>query len=468
MATKIIMPQGGQHIEEGRVVKWLKNEGEPVKKGEPVCEVETEKVVFEVEAPADGVLLKIVVPAGEKTAIFAVIGIIGEPGETLDLEQFLAGEETGEKAVDVAEIRARLQGRDASGSRRIKASGRARKLAAREGIDLAAVEGTGPGGRIVEEDVLRAVKKPEEEGTPAAAGKVSPLARKIAEEKGLDLGAVTGTGPGGRIVKADVMTALERGGAKPAAHVKPADELRRVREVIPIRGIRQVIFERMHRSLAETAQLTISTEIDASGMMRFRQALNRRQPEEGSQQVSYNAILVKSLAHALRDYPAMNASVVGDEMWLWDSVNVGVAVDTEQGLIVPVIRDADGKDLREIQAAMDDLIERVRNRKLIPDDLQGGTFTLTNLGFLDVDVFTPILNPPETGILGVGRIVEKPVIEEGTVQAGQRMVLSLSFDHRIVDGAYAARFLKDVRTLLEEPYLLAAGHTMHPRGAQTP
>jgi pyruvate dehydrogenase E2 component (dihydrolipoyllysine-residue acetyltransferase) len=454
MATKIIMPQGGQHVEEGRVVKWLKAEGDAVKKGEPVCEVETEKVVLEVESPADGVLLKIVVPAGEKVAVFATIGIVGAPGEQVDLSKF-GPEEKEEKGVDISEIRKKLAEKEARGEAGVKASGRAKKLAAEKGIDLATLQGSGPGGRIVEEDVLRAVEEMAKAPEEVMVGKVriSPVAKKMAEDKGLDVASIQGTGPMGRIMKEDVLRAVEEKGKK---KVPVPGALKQLKETIPIRGVRQVIFDRMHQSLQQSAQLTVTMEVNAGELGRFRKTLVDSLKDQGIR-ISYNAILVKIIARALEEHPKMNSSVVKDEIWLWDSVNVGVAVDAEQGLIVPVVRDANKKDLIAIQKDIDDKVERAKSKKLVPDDLQGGTFTLTGLGFLDIEAFTPILNPPEVGILGVGKIIEKPVVENGEIKVGQRMSLSLTFDHRIIDGADGARFLKTIKSYIETPYLMQAG-----------
>jgi pyruvate dehydrogenase E2 component (dihydrolipoamide acetyltransferase) len=450
MATKIIMPQGGQHVEEGRVVKWLKAEGDTVKKGEVVCEVETEKVVLEVESPADGVLLKIVVPAGEKVAVFATIGIVGALGEQVDLSKF--GPEEKEEGVDITEIRKRLAAKEAGGEAGVKASGRAKKLAAEKGIDLAGVQGTGPGGRIVEEDVLRAAAEMAKAPDEVMVGKVriSPVAKKMTEDKGLDVASIQGTGPMGRIMKEDVLRAMEDKGMKKGP---VPGALKQLKETIPIRGVRQVIFDRMHQSLQQSAQLTLTMEVNAAELGRFRKILVDSLKDKNIK-ISYNAILVKMIARALEAHPKMNASVIKDEIWLWESINVGVAVDAEQGLIVPVVRNANNKDLIAIQKDIDDKVERAKSKKLVPDDLQGGTFTLTGLGFLDIEVFTPILNPPEVGILGVGKIIEKPVVENGQIVVGQRMMLSLTFDHRIIDGADGARFLKTLKSYIETPYLM--------------
>jgi pyruvate dehydrogenase E2 component (dihydrolipoamide acetyltransferase) len=280
--------------------------------------------------------------------------------------------------------------------------------------------------------------------------RISPVAKKMAEDKGLDVSSIQGTGPMGRIMKEDVLRAIEEKGKKkepvPGA-------LKQVKETIPIRGVRQVIFDRMHQSLQQSAQLTLTMEVNAAELGRFRKILVDSLKDKNIK-ISYNAILVKGIARALEEHPKMNASVIKDEIWLWESVNVGVAVDAEQGLIVPVVRDANKKDLVTIQKDIDDKVERAKSKKLVPDDLQGGTFTLTGLGFLDIEAFTPILNPPDVGILGVGKIIEKPVVENGQITVGQRMMLSLTFDHRIIDGADGARFLKTLKSYIETPYLM--------------
>ncbi len=451
MAEKIIMPQAGQDITEGRVVKWLKAEGDKVSKGEPVCEVETEKVVFEVEAPADGILLKIIVPDGEKTEIFATIGLMGAEGETVDLEKVMGEDQEQDQGLDLSEIKKRLGKKESKDTGRIKISGRARRVAEELGVDITTVEGTGPGGRIKERDIKKAAEAAAETRTT-----ISPVAKKMAEDHGLDIGSLKGTGPGGRIVKEDVEQAVGKGTGEKAPAEKPAPVGgKEVKEVVPIRGVRQVIFERMHQSLQQSAQLTITSEVNAGELVRVRKMLGSG-PEDEAIKVSYNAILLKILATVLESYPRMNASVVGDEIWEWKSVNLGVAVDVEEGLVVPVIRDANLKSVVAIQDELNDLATRARSKKLMPNDLQGGTFTLTNLGFLDVDAFTPIVNPPESGILGVGRIVEKPVVEEGQIKIGKRMTLSLTFDHRIIDGADGGRFLKKIKTFIEKPYILMA------------
>ncbi len=445
MTTEIIMPQAGQDIKKGRVVKWLKSEGDPVKKGQPICEVETEKVVFEVESPVDGVLLKIIIPDGEETEILSVIGIVGKPGEKVDLAAYVRGEK--DEAIDISRIRKRIGKKEGGAAGKVMASGRARKLAAKKGIDLSALRGTGPGGRIVEKDILRAVDK-------RGIVKITPLARKIAQGHRLDLGIIKGSGSSGKIVKADVLRAMDANvESKRMADKSAIGAFKKVKEVKPLSGVRQVIFERMHKSLQETAQLTLTLEADASPLIEFRKGFNRK-VKRADKKASFNAILIKILGQALKNHPGLNAGVLENEIWHWESVNIGLAMDAAHGLVVPVIRDADKKSIQAIQKETNAFVDKVKSKKLIPDDLQGGTFTLTNLGFLDIEAFTPILNPPESGILGVGKIVEKPVVEDGEIKVGQRMMLSLTIDHRIIDGADGARFLKEIKECIEDIHLL--------------
>jgi pyruvate/2-oxoglutarate dehydrogenase complex dihydrolipoamide acyltransferase (E2) component len=255
-------------------------------------------------------------------------------------------------------------------------------------------------------------------------------------------------------VRADVLKALERGVAPPAARAAsappPAGELLSVAQELPIAGVRKVIFKNMHLSLATQAQLTLHTEASAAAVMRLRSRMNA----EGGAKVSYNALLVKAIAQALRRHPLVNASVEGEVVRVWRQVHVGVAMDLGRGLVVPKVRDADRKSIREIAAELDRLVEAARAGTLALDDLAMGTFTLTNLGAWDIDDFTPIVNHPESAILGVGRIVDKPVARDGQVIVEPRVALSLSFDHRIIDGAPGAAFLKTIKDYVEEPGLM--------------
>jgi pyruvate/2-oxoglutarate dehydrogenase complex dihydrolipoamide acyltransferase (E2) component len=286
----------------------------------------------------------------------------------------------------------------------------------------------------------------------------SPAARKRCKELGIDPAQVAGSGPGGRIVLADVESAA--GTAEKEAvemydfgGLAPETEMLTVAETIPIRGVRKIIAGNMKLSLSSQAQLTLHTEASAAGLRDTRTLFNERL-EDGQAPVSYNAVIVKAVAHALRRYPIFNAVVDGTKIKVWEQIHIGMAMDFGKGLIVPKVRNADTKSIRVISDELGDLAERAKNMRLLPDELQGGTFTITNLGSWDVDQFTPISNFPESAILGVGRIVEKPWVKDGAVVAEPRMALSLTFDHRIIDGALGARFLKTVKENIEDTRLM--------------
>jgi pyruvate/2-oxoglutarate dehydrogenase complex dihydrolipoamide acyltransferase (E2) component len=273
----------------------------------------------------------------------------------------------------------------------------------------------------------------------------------MAKAHGIDLNRIAGSGPGGRVVRADILKAIEQGvPAKPLpAPTAAAGELLSAAQEIPIAGVRKVVFKNMHLSLATQAQLTLHTEASAEAMIRLRSRMNA-----AGAKVSYNAVLVKVIAQALKQHPLVNASVDGEIVKVWRQVHVGVAMDLGKGLIVPKVRDADRKSIREISTDLDRLVEAAKAGILALDDLTLGTFTLTNLGAWDIDEFTPIVNHPESAILGVGRIVEKPVARNGQVAIEPRLALSLSFDHRIIDGAPGAAFLKTIKDTIEEPGLM--------------
>jgi pyruvate dehydrogenase E2 component (dihydrolipoamide acetyltransferase) len=312
----------------------------------------------------------------------------------------------------------------------------------------AAVTGAPPAAAAAKPEAAPA----ERPAMPAGAGgrvKASPVARVMAKAHGVDLSAIPGSGPGGRIVRDDVLKALKKGLPAAAPAVSAAGELLSVAQEIPIAGVRKVIFKNMHLSLSTQAQLTLHTEASAAAMLRLRSRLNA-----AGAKVSYNAVLVKVIAQALKQHPLVNASVEGETIKVWRQVHVGVAMDLGRGLIVPKVRNAESKSIREISADIDRLVEAAKAGSLALDDLTLGTFTLTNLGAWDIDDFTPIVNHPESAILGVGRIVEKPVARDGQVAIEPRLSLSLSFDHRIVDGAPGAAFLKTIKDFIEEPSLM--------------
>jgi len=459
MATEVILPKLGQTMEEGTIVEWLKNEGEEVQRGDVLFTVESDKATLEAEAPARGYLRKILVPAGESVPVLTTVGIITR---TLDEDISASSQGPAETAVasesaepaETAEVAPTEQPKDAAPARegRIFASPRARMRAQESEVELRLVEGTGPNGRIVERDIYAFLEE---------QPKATPMARKVAAELGVDLRTVSGTGAGGRIVRADVEMAVAPAPAAgpvatparapaPVVALPPAE----VASTEPLKGLRGIIAERMATSAQTTARVTLFTEVDATAFVEARTRLKAAVTEEWGFAPGYNDLLGLMVARALHEYAYMNARLSGDEIQRLDHVNVGMAVDTERGLLVPVIRDADRLGLRAFGQQFRDMVGRARVGRSLPDDLSGGTFTITNLGMFDVDLFTPIINLPEAAILGVGRIQAKPVVREDQVVVAQMMTLSLAFDHRLVDGAPAARFLQRIKQLVENPYLM--------------
>jgi pyruvate dehydrogenase E2 component (dihydrolipoamide acetyltransferase) len=433
MITEVILPKLGQTMYEGTIVEWFKGEGDPVERGDVLFTFESDKAMLEVEATARGFLRKILVPEGQAVPALTVVAIMTRNANDNIAEYQVTRKP---KALEPAAELAAPETVQAAG--RILASPRARKTAREKGVDLALVTGTGPSGRIVEKDVMAFL---------ASRPRATPVATKTAEALGVDLAAVSGSGVSGRVMKADV-----EGAARPPA---PPQEMPAI-ESVPLTGLRRIIAERMAASHDATARITLVTEADATAFVEARKAIRATVTEEWGFAPGYNDLLALVVARALREFPYMNArlSADGSAIERLPTVNLGMAVDTERGLLVPVIRDADRKGLRALGAEFRALAERARVGKSLPDDLTGGTFTITNLGMYDVDAFTPIINLPEAAILGAGRIQPKAVVRNGQIVARQMWTLSLVFDHRLVDGAPAARFLQRIKQLIENPYLL--------------
>ncbi len=372
MPWKVVMPRLDPGMKTGKLIKWLKREGEPVKKGEEIATAEGEKTTFPIESPADGVLAKILVQEGEEVPVLTVLAIVVAPGEQISEEEYRR--EAPSEAVEV------------------RASPAARRLAREYGVDLREVRGTGPGGRITREDILRYV---ESAGLRAELGKEGP---KVLKE-------------------------------------------------IELTGKRGTIARRLTESHREIPSVTIVMRADMSKALELR----RREAAEG-RKFSITALVVKAVAKALEEHRELNSSVVGDKIVVYEEINVGVAVSIPEGLVVPVVRDADKKDLMQITREIEELASKARSEEgLSPRDVSGGTFTVSNLGSEGVEIFTPIINPPQSAILGVGAITRTPVATEGRVEVRPLMALCLVFDHRVVDGVPAARFLRHVVELLENP-----------------
>ena len=392
MAVEVVMPKFGLTMTEGTIQQWFKAEGDAITAGEALFEVETEKVLYEIEAPADGTVAKLLYAVEAVVGVGLPVAVLAEAGE------------------DVAEIAARYA--DAAG-----AQAAATPAAPTSPEAAPAAESAAPADR------------------PKRVP-VTPAARKLAKEHAIDLDRVTGSGPRGRITREDVQKIIDGGGQPAATPAPTADETQ------PLRGMRKVIAERMHQSLQGSAQLTITSEVDVSELIDRRHAVRQ---EFG---VTYTDFIVQACAHALRQHPRMNATLEDATLHLNRGIHVGLAVALDEGLIVPVVRDADRKSLKEIAGEAKTLAEKARAGRLALEDVSGGTFTVSNLGMYGVDAFTPILNTPQTGILGVGRIVEKPALFRGEIAKRSTMVLSLTFDHRVIDGAPAGAFLQTVADLL--------------------
>jgi len=457
LAVEVIMPQMGLTMTEGTVIKWIKNEGDEIAKGEPIVEIESDKATFEVEAPGEGILLKVLVPEGVATPIATVIGYIGEKGEAVGIEkaveptQHEKTETVSNKTPDKIEV---AQGSSNQGCEgRIFISPRARKTAKQRGLsekDLREIIGSGPGGRLIEKDILNFKEQ--------KAIKATPLAQMTAKEYGVDLSSVPGTDLAGKVTRQDVLDLVKPAEAAPTLSTfAPAAAIEEVLEVIPLKGIRKAIAEHMYHSTSTIPRVTHMTEVDMTEMVALRAKFNSCIEEQ--EKISFIDILIKVGAIALERNPKANARLDEDGIKLLANANIGIAVDTEAGLLVPNIKCANRKSLRRISRESKDLIKRAQEGKLLPDEMNGGTFTISNLGGAkhQIDGFTPIINWPEAAILGVGRMIDKPWVVNGEMVIRSIMVLSLTFDHRIMDGGPAAEFLCTIKDLLENPLQLILG-----------
>ncbi len=440
MAVNVTMPKWGLTMKEGKISKWFKSEGDTVAKGEPFFEVETEKITNVVESTASGVVFQIVVSAGTTVPIGTIVAVIAAAGEQ---PERIAGIQAGE----ISEGKTPAPGRAVSAAAEkpgekkfMPSSPAARRLAGELGVDLSLVAGSGPGGRITEADV----KRVHEEGPPAPRG-ATPLAAEMIRQEGLDISAIEGSGEGGKITREDVQRHLDS---------KKQEKAGLPVTSIPFSGMRRSIAANMHASLHNTAQLTMFTEVDATEMIRFRDAVKEAHKKDDTVKISNNDIIILAASRALKRHPIMNSTLVGDEILLHESVHMGLAVALPAGLIVPVIREADQKGLLVIAQEARQLAAKARAGTLTVDEVTGGTFTISNVSMFQVDGVTPILKSPETGILGIGRIKAKPAVHDGQITVRSMMFVSLTFDHQVVDGAPASEFLETVVRYLENPYLI--------------
>ncbi len=445
MPVEVLVPKLGMTMTEGTVAEWHRPDGAEVRKGDRIYRLETEKIEFEVEAEADGVL-RYLVAKGAKLPPGAVVGYILAPGEALPAG---AGATPTPAEVPVTAASVALAG-GVPGEARVVASPIARRLASEARLVLASISGTGPGGRITEADVRRSMAAPSAQvpaPQPATTEVLaSPLARGLARALGVDLERIQGTGPGGRITKEDVEAAA-------ASRSRPAPSAAAPGEVIPLRAMRRTIAQRMHASLQEMAQLTMAMEVGMNEAIRLRNGLIEEWAAEGIRP-SFTDLVIKAVAKALGQHPLLNASLTPEGIVIHPAVHVGMAVALDDGLVVPVIRDAGVRPLKEIARETSRVAGAARSGSLAIDEMSGGTFSVTALGMAGIGFFTPIINPPNVAILGVGRIHDAVAWEADRPVRVQRMTLSLTIDHRVVDGAPGAAFLGTVRDLLEAPYRL--------------
>ena len=459
MPKELYLVKVGMSMTEGMVSEWFVQDGGQVKKGEMVYALETEKVNLDVDSDYTGTV-KHLVEVGVTLEPGDVVGYIFEAGE--DIPETLPGSPAAaseaelpvqESSVETAPEPVIAQVAAPSADGHIKSSPAARRLAKELGVDYTQVAGTGPGGRIVEADIQAAsqsgaaVSKVPAVIATGPAPKASPLAKRLASERGVDLRNVQGTGPGGRIVQSDI----ENAAITSANAVTVSGP--RAGERVPVKGMRKTIAARMHQSLQESAQLTMDMEVNMDDVVKMRSSLVEEWANEGVKP-TYTDIVMKAVAKALRAHPMMNSQFLGAEIALMTEINVGMAVALPEGLVVPVVRNVDQLSIKELARETSRLAVAARGGTLGLDDYAGGTFTVTALGMYGVDSFTPIINQPQTGIMGVNRIFdgvewsgEKPV-------KTKKMNLSLTWDHRAVDGAPAAEYLVEVRNLLQSPYRL--------------
>ena len=416
MAVTIEMPKLSDTMTEGTVVSWLKAEGDPIVMGDIIAEIETDKATMEMEAFDDGTLAKILVSAGGKAPVNAPIAILAEEDESV--EDAIASADTSGGSAPAAETAASPVAASTS---------------------AAPVAQSADGSRI----------------------KVSPLAKKLAAEKGIDLSTIAGSGPGGRIIKEDVLNAKPAAALPASSPGVAAPAIQAISPVasgedekIPLSSMRKIIADRLLTSKVTIPHFYLHVEVDSAPLMSLRKQINSQAEATHGNKYTVNDFILKAVINACMAVPAVNASYAGDHIVQFGNVGVSVAIAVEDGLVTPVVKQAQTKSLLQISKEVKDMAGRARDKKLRPDEFDGGTITVSNLGAFGVDSFDAIVNPPQAAILSVGGIIEKPVVRNGEIVPGKMMNLGLSCDHRVVDGAVGAQFLSEVKKLIENPALM--------------
>ncbi len=462
MANLVLMPKLGFNMETGQIVQWHKKEGESINKGDILVEISTDKTVMEIESTCDGIVRKILAPEGETVPVILPIAIIGEVDENIEQIYKEAMSQLGMSEISDTE---QAESSDSSttavqpvsqetevsniSNEPFKLTPRARKIIDQKNLDTSNlnIQGTGFQGGVTAADV--------EEYLERNSFKITPLAEKIAQDNKVDVVGIKGTGIDGKITKEDVLNVLnkEKDSTKEeiALPVAPSDE-RAIRQRISYSGMRKIIGDRLSESKFTAPHLYFTTSVDVSYLMDLRAQVNSAQETK----VSINDFIIGALIKALQEYPELNSSLQGNEIIQYEDINIGVAIGLDSGLIVPVIRKAQNKKLTQIAGESRSLAEKARNSKLLPHEYQGGTFTISNLGMFGIDNFTAIINPPEAGIMSISAAKKTPVVVEENgedkVVIKPVMKMTLSVDHRIIDGMTATRFINKVKELIENPF----------------
>ncbi|WP_158737264.1 dihydrolipoamide acetyltransferase family protein [Alteribacillus sp. YIM 98480] len=443
MATEVLMPKLGATMESGTIVNWFKEVGDSVNVGEPLVEVMTDKINIEVEANIKGILISKQGKQDEEIPVNQVIAYIGEEGESISP----APKEKSTNQISQDSTNTNLEGKGNATlqvesqverdnrNKKVRRTPAARRVAIEENVSLLEINGTGPNGRIQENDVLKYIKQQQEV-------KATPLASKIAAERDVDLKNIEGTGANGKVMRADIPNKVEE------------VQIKRDEEPISkkLTGIRKVVAQRMVESVKNVPHVTLVNKVDMSNSIALRKQLLPTVEKQTGFRISYSEIIMKAVSTSLLSHPEVNVSLSKDEILVHENVNVGFATAVDHGLVVPVVRDVDTKGLATLTTDAKQLIDLARKNQLKQEQMTGGTFTISNLGMYAVEAFTPIINQPQSAILGVGSINEEGVGVNGVLKLRPMMSLSLSFDHRVIDGAPAAAFLTTLKEILENPY----------------